>query len=88
LCVRRSAGWPGWLKPLAVLVVLTQVLGCVPLLAPTSALRAGGPITYASVFTVVLWICVASIAAVRSELAGARAGDHREQAQAQAQAQA
>jgi hypothetical protein len=80
LCVRHSPGWPGWLKPLAVLVVATQALGCVPLLAPASALRAGGLITYASVFTAVLWICLASIAAVRSELARARAREPREEA--------
>lgn len=69
LCTRRSAGWPGWLKPLAAVVVLVQLLGCVPLLAPNSPLKAGGLITYASVFAVVLWIAVASIAAIGRERA-------------------
>lgn len=69
LCLRPSARWPGWLKPLAVPVVATQALGCVPLLDPGSPLRAGGLVTYASVFTAVLWISLASIVSVRSELA-------------------
>jgi hypothetical protein len=66
--------------------VLTEALGCVPLLDPTGGLRAGGPITYASVFAVVLWICAASIVAVRSELVAARTGHHQEQVYSQAPA--
>ncbi|WP_410653339.1 hypothetical protein [Amycolatopsis sp. cmx-4-54] len=69
LCTKRTAGWPGWLKPLAAVVVLVQVFGCVPLLAPDSSLKAGGLITYASVFAVVVWIAMASVAAIRSERA-------------------
>ncbi|WP_051637444.1 hypothetical protein [Rhodococcus sp. UNC363MFTsu5.1] len=69
MSTRRAAGWPGWLKPLAVIVVLVQLLGCVPLLAPNSPLKAGGPITYASVFAVVVWLAMASIAATRLERA-------------------
>lgn len=72
LCTSRAAGWPGWLKPLAGIVVLVQLLGCVPLLAPDSPLKAGGLITYASVFAVVVWIAMASIAATRSERAEPR----------------
>jgi hypothetical protein len=69
LCTSRAAGWPGWLKPSAVVVLLVQLLGCVPLLAPDGPVKAGGPITYASVFAVVGWLAVASVAAVRSERA-------------------
>ncbi|MDQ2836457.1 MAG: hypothetical protein M3Y42_00525 [Actinomycetota bacterium] len=68
-CTSKAAGWPGWLRPLAWVAVLVEVLGCVPLLAPTSAVKAGGFITYASVFAVVFWIAMASIAAVRAERA-------------------
>jgi len=82
MCLRRCAGWPGWLKPLGVLAVLAQVLGCVPLVAPDGPVKAGGPVTYASVFTVVLWICVASIAAVRVELTAARRHQHEAFSQA------
>lgn len=68
-CTSRAAGWPGWLRPLAWVAVLVEVLGCVPLLAPTSAIKAGGFITYASVFAVMFWIAMASVAAVRAERA-------------------
>jgi hypothetical protein len=69
LCTRQSAGWPSWLKPLAVGAVLVEVVGCVPLLAPNGPLKAGGLITYASVFAVVFWIAMASITAIRLERA-------------------
>ncbi|MEC3974362.1 hypothetical protein [Amycolatopsis sp. H20-H5] len=82
LCTRRSAGWPGWLRPLAAVVVLVQLLGCVPLLVPDGPLKAGGPITYASVFAVVIWVAMASIAAIRSERA--KPGQDREKAYSEA----
>ncbi len=66
-CTSAAAGWPAWLRPLAWAGVLLEALGCVPLLAPTSALKAGGIVTYASVFAVVFWVAMASIAAVRFE---------------------
>ncbi|MFD6517875.1 hypothetical protein [Rhodococcus sp. NPDC060176] len=67
LSMRRTSGWPGWLKASSFIVVLVQLLGCVPLLAPDSALKAGGFITYASVFAVIVWLALASIVATRSE---------------------
>ncbi|MFF5672567.1 hypothetical protein ACFY8S_20950 [Streptomyces hygroscopicus] len=69
--LRPSAGWPGWLKPLGVLAVATQVLGSVPLIFPTGPLKAGGLITYAPFFTAVLWICLASCSATRWERSAA-----------------
>lgn len=69
LCTTAAAGWPGFLKPLSAIVVVVQILGCVPLLAPESPIKAGGFITYASVFAVMVWIAAASVAAVRSERA-------------------
>ncbi len=67
LSLQTSAGWPRWLKLLAIPVLAVEVLGCVPLIFPDTSLKAGGPVTYASVFAVVLWISLASMTAVRTE---------------------
>jgi hypothetical protein len=67
LSIQPNAGWPRWLKHLAVPVLAVEVLGCVPLIFPDTPLKAGGPITYASVFAVVLWISLASLTAIRTE---------------------
>lgn len=74
LSMRADQGWPRWLKPLAGVVLVVQVLGAVPLLVPEGPLRAGELITYSSVFADVLWLCAASIAAVRAERAGVQQG--------------
>lgn len=67
LSLQAPAGWPRWLKHLAIPVLAVEVLGCVPLIFPDTPLKAGGLITYASVFAVVLWISLASLTAVRTE---------------------
>jgi hypothetical protein len=76
-CTQRSAGWPGWLRPLGIVALAVQVLGSVTLIFPTGPLRPGGLITYGSVFAIVFWICMASVAATRSERAG---GGHDQEA--------
>ncbi|MEU9478695.1 hypothetical protein [Streptomyces sp. NPDC048191] len=74
--MRPSAGWPAWLKPLGMVALALQVLGCVPLIFPDGPLEPGGLITYGPFFLVLLWICTASLAATRWERSGA--GRHRE----------
>lgn len=62
-CMRRSAGWPGWLKPLGILAIAVQMLGSCTLIFPTSPLKPGGVITYGAFFVIVFWICMASLSA-------------------------
>lgn len=84
-CMRPSEGWPAYLKPLGIVALAAQALGSVPLLAPTGPLKAGGLITYASFFMVLLWLCTASVAAARWERSGAGADREARPAAALAQ---